>query len=124
MKTLGRQLLKATSIASTAATSTTTSRAPAAFSAARFLIDFKKTASALGSPYKESVIAKSLKVFEKPFAQGAVTWRSTKRPNDVLNYRVYLRERLDTIGIAKNAGYIEPGNSMAKLATCWSKLYE
>jgi hypothetical protein len=94
------------------------------FSSTQFLTDFKKTASAIDAPYSEPSIQKALAIFEKCFSEGGVILRTTNRPKDVLNYRFYLRERIDTVSIATKAGYIEAGNPIGKLATCWSALWE
>jgi hypothetical protein len=93
------------------------------FSPTRFLADFKKLADATGAPYSESTIQESLTTFEECFKEGTVIWRTTNRPNDVVNYRFYLRYRLDTVEMATKAGYLEPGNPMGRLATSWSALF-
>ena len=96
---------------------------PTSFSPSKFLEDFKKLADGLGAPYSEPAILAVLKVFEGCFEEGVVIWRTTNRPGDVLNYRFYLRRRLDTISIATEAGILEPENAMARLVTSWSSLY-
>src|SRR6266566_7210655 len=93
------------------------------FSPTRFLTDFKKLADAIGAPYSEPAIQETLDTFEGCFKEGAVIWRTTNRPNDVVNYRFYLRRRLDTVEMATKAGFIEPGNQMGRLATSWSALF-
>lgn len=94
------------------------------FDPVRFLTDFKKTADAIGSAYSESSILKALETFKVCFRDGAVIWRTTNRDGDPVNYRFYLRRRLDTIEIATRAGYLEPDNQMARLITSWSALYK
>ncbi len=96
---------------------------PTSFSPSKFLDDFKRTADGLGASYSEPAILAVLKVFEACFNEAAVIWRTTNRPGDALNYRFYLRRRLDTINIATEAGLLEPDNSMARLLTSWSSLY-
>ena len=96
---------------------------PASFSSSKFLDDFKRTADAIDAPYSEPAIAAVLKVFEECLQEGAVIWRTTNRPLDALNYRFYLRRRLDTISIATKAGILESENPMARLVTGWSSLY-
>ncbi|EEQ32241.1 NovQ [Microsporum canis CBS 113480] len=94
------------------------------FDSARFLDDYKKTADALGAPYNESIVARTLNSFGNCFNEGTVIWRSTSRPNDKLNYRFYLRDRVDTVALAIKAGYIEESHPMARLVTCWSNLFD
>ena len=96
---------------------------PASFSSSRFLDDFKNLASAIDAPYSESAIQDVLKVFEGCFSEGTTIWRTTNRAGDILNYRFYLRRRLDTISIATQAGILEADNPMACLITSWSSLY-
>ena len=96
---------------------------PASFSSSKFLDDFKRTADAIGAPYSEPAILAVLKVFGECLNEGAVIWRTTNRPRDVLNYRFYLRRRVDTIRIATEAGILESDNPMAQLVTAWSSLY-
>ena len=96
---------------------------PASFSPSKFLHDFKTTADAIDAPYSEPAILAVLKVFEECLKEGAVIWRTTNRPGDPLNYRFYLRRRLDTIAIATEAGILESDNPMARLVTSWSSLY-
>ncbi|KAA8647038.1 hypothetical protein EYZ11_005279 [Aspergillus tanneri] len=93
------------------------------FDPAQFLTDFKKTADAIGAFYSESSIRGTLKTFKDCFQDSAVIWRTTNRDNGPVNYRFYLRRRLDTIDIATKAGYLEPDNQMARLITSWSALY-
>ena len=96
---------------------------PSAFTSARFLDDYKKTADSLGASYSEPIVQGTLSSFDGCFEEGTVIWRSTSRPNDKLNYRFYLRRRLDTVALAVKAGYIEASSPMARLATCWSDLF-
>lgn len=103
---------------------TVTTPSPSAFSSERFLADYKKMADSLGASYCESTVQGTLGSFDGCFEEGTVIWRSTSRPNDKLNYRFYLRSRVDTVGLAIKAGYIEASNPMARLATCWSNLFD
>ncbi|PMD17248.1 hypothetical protein NA56DRAFT_648701 [Hyaloscypha hepaticicola] len=95
-----------------------------AFTSERFLADYKKTADILGAKYDEKIVAGTLTSFDNCFEEGTVIWRSTSRANDKLNYRFYLRHRVDTVALAVKAGYIEASNPMARLATCWSDLFD
>ncbi|PYH97268.1 hypothetical protein BO71DRAFT_468204 [Aspergillus ellipticus CBS 707.79] len=88
---------------------------PSAFDQPQFLNDFKKTADAIGAPYSETAILDTLKTFETCFKEGAVIWRTTNRPRDPVNYRFYLRRRLDTVHIATQAGYLDPNDPMGQL---------
>jgi hypothetical protein len=95
------------------------------FSPTQFLTDFKKTADAINAPYSESSIKSVLSTFEECFKNdSAVIWRTTNRPNDVVNYRFYLLRRFDTVAVATQAGLLAPDNKMARLATCWSALFD
>ncbi|KAM0796278.1 hypothetical protein BDR22DRAFT_868005 [Usnea florida] len=60
---------------------------PASFSSSKSSDDFKRTADAIGAPYSELAIVAVLKVFGECLNDGAVIWRTTNRPLDVLNYR-------------------------------------
>ena len=95
---------------------------PAAFSSEKFLYDFKRTSDALGAPYSEPAILTTLKVFKECFDEAVVILRTTNRPGDPLNYRFYLRRRLDTISIAAEAGMIKADDPIARLLTSWSSL--
>ena len=97
---------------------------PASFSATKFLDDFKKTSDAISAPYSEPAILAVLKVYEGCFMDGIMTWRATDRPGDALNFRVYLRRQLDTIGIATEAGLLDSNNPMARLLISWDSLYK
>lgn len=95
---------------------------PTSFSSERFLKDFKRTSDALGAPYSESAVLTTLKVFKECFDESVVILRTTNRPGDPLNYRFYLRRRLDTISIATKAGLIASDNPISPLLTSWSSL--
>ena len=95
---------------------------PASFSPEKFLNDFKRASDAIGAPYSEPVILTTLNVFKECFDEAVVILRTTNRPRDPLNYRIFLRRRLDTISIATEAGLIEPNNPIARLLTSWSSL--
>ena len=95
---------------------------PASFSSERFLSDFKRASDAIGAPYSEPVILTTLKVFKECFDEAVVILRTTNRPGDPLNYRLFLRRRLDTISIATEAGLLESDNPVARLLTAWSSL--
>jgi hypothetical protein len=97
---------------------------PSVFTPEKFLADYKKTAAALDASYSESTVAGTLSTFNGCFQEGTVIWRSTSRSNDVLNYRFYLRRRLDTVALAAKAGYIKTSDPIARLATSWSDLFE
>jgi len=90
----------------------------------QFLSDFTKTSDLIGATYSESAIEDVLDTFANCLKDSAVVLRTTDRPNDVVNYRVYLRHRLDAIDIATNSGYLKPGHKMARLAACWSSLFD
>ena len=89
---------------------TVASPCSSAFTSARFLADYKKTADALDASYSESIGQGTLSSSDGRFEEGTVIWRSTSRPNDKLNYRFYLRRRLDTVALAVKAGYVEASN--------------
>lgn len=97
---------------------------PSAFDSARFLDDYRKTAAALGAPYSESIVQETLNSFDGCFDEGMVIWRSTSRPNDKLNYRFYLRRRVDTVALAAKAGFITEDSPMARVARSWSDLFD
>ena len=96
---------------------------PTSFSSATFLEDLKRTSDAIGAPYSEPAILAVFKVFEECFKEAVVIWRSSDRPGDPLNYRFYLRRRLDTISIATEAGLLKSDDPIARLLTSWSSLY-
>ena len=95
---------------------------PASFSSEKSLYDSKRTSDALGAPYSEPAILTILKSFRECFDEAVVILRTTNRPGDPLNYRFYLRRRLDTISIATEAGLIESDDPIAQLLTSWSSL--
>ncbi|KAK1751939.1 prenyltransferase-like protein [Echria macrotheca] len=95
---------------------------PSVFNQEQFLQDYKKTAAVLDAPYDESIVAGTLNSFGNCFTEGTVIWRATSRSTDKLNYRFYLKNRVDTVALAAKAGYIDENAPMAKLATCWSSL--
>lgn len=110
------------SFVSTTSTMTIT-HAATAFSQEGFLNDIRKTAAAINAPYSEPAVREVLKAFEECFAEDAVLWRTTNRPNDKLNYRISARGRLDTVAVAVKAGFIKPDNQLARLINSWSSLY-
>lgn len=87
-----------------------------------FIADIKAAALAIGAPFSESATRRMLAVYEKPFASGAVLWKTTDRPGDALSYRFYSRQRADTVAMAAQAGLIDPADPMGRLATAWSAL--
>lgn len=92
------------------------------FSPSTFLEDIKKLAHTLGAPYSEPAILKVLEVFEECFKDAVVVWRTTDRPGDALNYRLYLRRKLDTISMATQAGLLKPDNPLARMVSSCSLL--
>ena len=106
------------------ATMTVLASSPTSFSSAKFLEDLKRTSDAVGAPYSEPAILAVLKVFEECFKESVVIWRTSDRPDDPLNYRFYLRRRLDTISIATEAGLLKSDDPIARQLTSWSSLYD
>jgi 4-hydroxyphenylpyruvate 3-dimethylallyltransferase len=84
----------------------------------------ERTAAAIGAPYSETATIAVLDAYAKNFNNGAVLWRTTDRSGDILNYRFYERHPTDTIAVAVKNGLLEPNNSLAKLVTSWSALYD
>jgi len=97
---------------------------PSVFTPEQFLQDYKKTADTIGATYSEDVVQGTLKNFPGCYNDGTVIWRSTSRPNDKLNYRFYLKSRVDTVDLAIKAGYIAADHPMGRLATSWSNLFD
>ncbi|MFD0426445.1 aromatic prenyltransferase [Streptomyces parvus] len=93
------------------------------FSRTRFLTDLRATAAALGAPYSEAVTNTVLDAYDPAFREGAVLWRTTDRPGAGLDYRFYARRPLDTVRIARRAGFIAGGDPLAELVQEWSGLY-
>ncbi|MFC8725771.1 aromatic prenyltransferase [Streptomyces bacillaris] len=93
------------------------------FSRARFLVDLRTTATALGAPYSEAVTNRVLDAYASAFDEGAVLWRTTDRPGAGLDYRFYARRPLDTMTIARRAGFIAGDDPLAALVQAWSGLY-
>lgn len=93
------------------------------FSPSQLLQDITKTANAIDAPYSEPATLAVLKTFEECFKEGAVTLRTTNRPGDQLNYRFYACRKVDMINLSTEAGFIEPGNHLARLVTSLSSLY-
>lgn len=93
------------------------------FNPSQFLADIRQTTSALGAPYSESVTRACLETFSASFRRGAVLWRATDKRGGALNYRFYERMPIDTIGLAVNAGLLEPDTQLATLVNVWSSLY-
>lgn len=99
-------------------------RPPAAgFSRTRFLADLRTTAEALGTPYSESVTHEVLDAYAPAFREGAVLWRTTDRPGAGLDYRFYARRPMDTVTIARRAGFLAEDDPLAGLVRTWSGLY-
>ena len=81
-------------------------------------------AAAIGAPYSETTTRAVLDAYGENFCNGAVLWRATNRPGDVLNYRFYERHPVDTIDVAVRNGLLVPESQLAKLVTSWSSLYD
>ena len=94
------------------------------FTEDRFLEDYRKTAATLAAPYSEEVVKSTLTSFPGCYEEGTVIWRSTSRPNDKLNYRFYLKRREDTVALAAKAGLLNENDTMSRLATSWSSLFD
>ncbi|KAI9642507.1 hypothetical protein NHQ30_009312 [Ciborinia camelliae] len=99
---------------------------PYKFDQSCFINDIKNLSAAINAPYSESTTSKVLSVFSHSFHNSAVVWRATDRQGDALNYRFYSREPMDTVSIASSAGLLSPGivNTLGKLVTSWSSLYD
>lgn len=96
------------------------------FDSSRFLNDIRTLSAAINAPYSESTTLRVLAVFYHSFHNGVVLWRATDRAGDALNYRFYSREPIDTVSIASSAGLLSPDivNTLGKLVTSWSSLYD
>ncbi|KAG9245177.1 prenyltransferase-like protein [Calycina marina] len=94
------------------------------FSEEQFILDLKKTAKAIGAPYSEEATKTILRAYGDNFRAGAVLWRATNRPGDIVNYRFYERKPFDTVTIAVQNGFLKPDNHLAQLITHWSALYD
>lgn len=95
------------------------------FDQSRFISDIRNLSTEINAPYSEPTTLKVLSVFSHSFHNGVVLWRATDRPGDALNYRFYSREPIDTVSIASSAGLLSPDivNTLGKLVTSWSSLY-
>lgn len=93
-----------------------------AFSAPKFLIDVTKLADKIQAPYSEARISEVLETFKECFKDAIVAWRTTDRPGDTLNYRIFLRRQLDTISIPIKGGLLRPDKPLVRLVTSWSSL--
>ncbi|MGW2373908.1 aromatic prenyltransferase [Kitasatospora sp. NPDC001683] len=94
------------------------------FSPSRFLKDIEATTVLLGIDYSEAMTRRVLDAYEESFHRGAVLWRTTDKPDGVLNYRFYERVPVDTVSIAAQTGLLGPHNQTASLISAWSSLYE
>lgn len=78
------------------------------FSPERFLRDVKRICLAIDAPFSEATTRAVIEVYSRSFHNGAVLWRATNRQGDALNFRFYERRPIDTVGIAIQAGLLEP----------------
>lgn len=101
----------------------TVSKKSATFSPSRFLQDIKVLAHTIGAPYSELAVKNVLTAFEECFDNAVVAWRTTDRPNDTLNYRLFLRRQMDTISIAIDSGHLMPDDPLVQLLRSWSSLF-
>ncbi|MFH8625934.1 aromatic prenyltransferase [Streptomyces vietnamensis] len=97
---------------------------PQQFSASRFLEDVRTTAEAIGAPYSEAATRAVLEAYGPAFAEGAVLWRATDRSDDGLNYRFYARRPMDTVTVARRAGFIAADDPLGDLVQAWNTLYD
>ncbi|MGW4165274.1 aromatic prenyltransferase [Streptomyces sp. NPDC004788] len=97
---------------------------PPQFSATRFLEDLRTTSDAIGAACSEPVTRAVLDAYGPAFAEGAVLWRATDRDGDGLNYRFYARRPMDTVAMARRAGFIADGDPLGDLIQAWNMLYD
>lgn len=93
------------------------------FSPSAFLQDVRRVCETVGAPFSEANTRKVLDVYGPNFRRGAVLWRITDRPGDVVNYRFYERASTDTVTPAVEAGMLDPRNPMLPLFKSWGSLY-
>ncbi|KAJ5747315.1 secondary metabolism biosynthetic enzyme [Penicillium nucicola] len=106
-------------------TSTVTSvtTAPPGYSRSRFLDDIKKTAKAINASYSESSVAIVLDTFQDFFLDEVIIFRTTDRPRDALNYRLFIDKNADTISMAKKANLLDSNHTMIVPLEIWCAVY-
>ncbi|KAL4887251.1 prenyltransferase-like protein [Aspergillus karnatakaensis] len=96
---------------------------PSAFSAERFLTDLEQACKALNVPYSEAATRQVLSTFHTSFHRGSVLWRTTDQPDGALNYRVYERQSVDMVSVARKAGLMPKESTLGDLIQSWANLY-
>ncbi|MGW7544283.1 aromatic prenyltransferase [Streptomyces sp. NPDC054770] len=94
------------------------------FSQSRFLEDIRTTAEAIDAPFSYATTRAVLDAYGPAFSEGAVLLRTTDRTGDDLNYRFYARRPMDTVTVARRAGFIAADDALGDLVQSWSELYD
>ncbi|MEV7387080.1 aromatic prenyltransferase [Streptomyces sp. NPDC091215] len=94
------------------------------FDSERFRADVRATAAGIGAPIAHHITDTVLDVFRDNFAQGATLWKTTSQPGDQLSYRFFSRLKMDTVGLAVEAGLLDAGHPTVPVVAAWSGLYD
>ncbi|PLB49800.1 hypothetical protein P170DRAFT_358697 [Aspergillus steynii IBT 23096] len=89
------------------------------FSSSRFLSDLESLAKEVNSSIDKPAVENVLTKFDKYFQEGCVVFRSKDRPNDTLNYRLFLFNAHDTMKAAIEAGLLDPSHPFIPLMGLW-----
>ncbi|KAJ5584514.1 uncharacterized protein N7459_004314 [Penicillium hispanicum] len=96
--------------------------ATTSFSSAQFLSDIEKISKEIDSPFDKSAVETVVTKFERYFKSSAVVLRSKDRPNDTLNYRLFMYKPSDTVEAAIESNLLEPGHPFIPLLGLWYSL--
>ncbi|KAL4861759.1 hypothetical protein BDV12DRAFT_59462 [Aspergillus spectabilis] len=93
------------------------------FSEDRFLSEIKSACTALNVAYSEKATRQILFTFHASFHRGCVLWRTTDQLTGALNYRVYERQSIDMVHVARTAGLLSQNSILGDLVQSWANLY-
>jgi hypothetical protein len=93
--------------------STTSEREP--FDEARFLEDFEKGSEALEAPFNKQVLKDIIQAHRDLIDNAAIQIRTTSTPGNPISFRLFTATPTDTVQIAEDQGWLQPGNPIVAL---------
>ena len=81
---------------------------PVPYEPEAFLADLRQAAEAIGAPFDEAMVRRTLEVFDAELRRCVVQLKATSRPGDGLYYRFFYKWERDLTEVARQAGILPP----------------